>query len=243
MRGCLFVILFAAAVLGVGAWFLAPTLAAAVIDGALQSSGFAADSKTLTVAADPPVRLLVGRADRIDLDAQGVRWRTLAATRLGLEVDDVDLFARTARTVHGRFDGVAVTDGEGTPSTSTAVATITFEGPAGAAITTVDVDGESVRALVTAAVLRAFGARLTGVQLVPPNGLRLVAPGMSIDGALVVDVGGHGIGLSNRLGTVPIVTVDPSLPLRIEAVQVDATTLTIRGVLDVQSLLGTSAPG
>ena len=123
-----------------------------------------------------------------------------------------------------------------------ATATITFDGPARAAITSVDVDRASVRDLVTAAVLRAFGIRLTDVQLVAPNGLRLVASGMSIDGALVVD-GGHGIALSTRLGTVPVVTVDPSLPLWIEAVAVEATTLTIRGVLDVQSLLGSSAPG
>jgi hypothetical protein len=94
---------------------------------------------------------------------------------------------------------------------------------------------------VTSAVLRAFGVRLTDVQLVAPNGLRLVASGVSIEGSFVVD-GGHGIGLSTRLGTVPVVTIDPSLPLRIEAVEVEATTLTIRGVLDVQSLLGSSAP-
>ena len=52
----------------------------------------------------------------------------------------------------------------------------------------------------------------------------------------------RGWSTATRLGTVPVVTVDPALPLRIEAVEVEATTLTIRGVLDVQSLLGSSGP-
>ena len=241
MRGCLFVVFFAAAVLGVGAWFLAPPVAEALVGGSLRASGFEAQSSTLTIRANPPLRLLAGHADRLTLDAQGVTWRRVTASRLGLELDGVDLFGRTAATVHGRFDGVAIDDGQGSSPAGAAVATITFDGPADGAAATIEVDRDSVRNLVTAAVSRAFNVRLSDVELAAPDRLRLTVAGTSIEGSVTVD-GDRGLALSTRLGQVRIVTIDPSLPLRLRSVAVDAATLRVRGVLDVAGLLGGGGP-
>ena len=235
MRGCLFVVIVGALVLGVGAWLLAPGIAATIVAGSLRASGFSAETQTLAVAADPPVRLLTGKADRLTLDATGVTWGALTASRLVFELDDVDLINRTAVNVDGRFNGVAVDAGPGTAAT-TATATITFDGPADAAFTTIEVDRASVRALVTAAVSRSFSTQLTDIELIAPDRLRLVAPGASLEGTLTVS-GSNQLSLSTRLGTVPLVTIDPSLPLDLQSVSADPTVLRIAGVLDVGRLL------
>lgn len=240
MRGCLFVVLVGAAVLAVGGWLLAPTIAGALVAGALRASGFTAASQTLTVESDPPIRLLTGRADSLTLDATGVAWHGLSASGLGLELVDVDLVGRSAATVHGRFDGAAMDAGEG-GSAPSATATITFDGPADAAFTTIDVDRASVRALVSAAVSRSFSTQLSDVELVAPDRLRLVAPGASLEGSLRVTAPNE-LSLSTRLGTVPLVTIDPSLPLALRSASVDATDLRITGVLDVGRLLQESGP-
>lgn len=235
MRGCLFVVIVGALVLGVGAWLLAPGIAATIVAGSLRASGFSAETQTLAVAADPPVRLLTGKADRLTLDATGVTWGALTASRLVFELDDVDLINRTAVNVDGRFNGVAVDAGPGAAAT-TATATITFDGPADAAFTTIEVDRASVRALVTAAVSRSFSTQLTDIELIAPDRLRLVAPGASLEGTLTVS-GSNQLSLSTRLGTVPLVTIDPSLPLDLQSVSADPTVLRIAGVLDVGRLL------
>lgn len=241
MRGCLFIVLVGAVVLAVGAWLLAPTIAAAIVSGSLRASGFSADRQTLNVTADPPLRLLVGRADRLTLDAQGVTWHALTAARLGLELDDVDLLRRSAAAVHGRFDGVAVEDGAGGVA-SAAVATVTFDGAPSAATTTIELDRGSVQALVSAAAARSFSVDVTDVQLVSPDRLRLVAPGAAIEGSLRVTAPNQ-ISLATRLGTVPLVAIDPSLPLRLRSVSVVGTNLQVLGVLDVAALLRGSEPG
>jgi hypothetical protein len=241
MRGCLFVVIVGAAVLAVGGWLLSPAIAAAIVTGSLRATGFTAESQTLTVAADPPVRLLTGRADRLTLDATGVTWHALRASRLGFTLDDVDLLDRTAVTVDGRFDGVAVDAGQGAAAT-TATATITFDGPADAAFTTIEVDRPSVRALVTEAVSRSFSTQLTDVELITPDRLRLVAPGASLEGTLTVSASNQ-LSLSTRLGSVPLVTIEPSLPLDLRSVSADPTTLRITGVLDVGRLLQGAGSG
>jgi hypothetical protein len=214
-----------------------------MVAGSLRASGFTAQSQTLSVDADPPVRLLIGQADRLTLDAQGVTWHSVTASRLGLELDDVDLLSRSAVTVHGRFDGVAVDDGGGAAGRSTtATATITFDGPADAAFTTIEVDRASVRALVTAAVARSFSTQLGDIELFAPDQLWLIAPGATIKGSLTVRAPNE-LALSTALGTVPLVTIDPSLPLRLTSVSADPTELRIIGVLDVAELLRGSGPG
>jgi len=105
MRGCLFVLVVAAALIAVGAWFGAAPLTATVITSILEGSGYHATSSTVTAGADPPLRLLVGHADRVTVDGSGVTWRTFRAAQIDLTLGDVDLFGRTAGSIHGTITG------------------------------------------------------------------------------------------------------------------------------------------
>jgi hypothetical protein len=95
---------------------------------------------------------------------------------------------------------------------------------------------------VTAAVSRSFSTQLTDVELITPDRLRLVAPGASLEGTLTVSASNQ-LSLSTRLGSVPLVTIEPSLPLDLRSVSADPTTLRITGVLDVGRLLQGAGSG
>jgi hypothetical protein len=59
----------------------------------------------------------------------------------------------------------------------------------------------------------------------------------SIDGRLTIDPAGA-VAFNTRLGTVPILTIDPSLPLRLRSLAVVGGGLRLDGILDAQALLG-----
>jgi hypothetical protein len=58
-----------------------------------------------------------------------------------------------------------------------------------------------------------------------------------VDGRLLVDATGA-IAFSSSLGSSPILSLDPSFPLRIRTVRIDAGTLRIDATLDAEALLG-----
>ena len=237
MRGCLFVLLVAAIVIGSIAWFASAPIASTIVGAILDGSGFKAASSTITVAADPPPRLLLGQADRVAITATDVAWQTLRAARLSLTFDGVDLFARTATTIHGRLDEADVAAEDDTTSGGAApTATIEVDGPAAAADAAITVDAATIRRLILAAVEREFGVKATGVELVAPNRLRLAAPGATIDATLVVDERGA-LAVSTPLGAVEMFRVDPAIPLRLRSVTVLDGALRLDGILDVNALL------
>jgi hypothetical protein len=237
MRGCLFVLLVAAAVLGSIAWFGSVPIADTVIGAMLQASGYRATTTTITVTADPPPRLLLGQAERVAIDSTGVEWRSLLAARLSLTFDGVDLFARSANTIHGTIEGVELTGDAAAPTGAPAPAvTIALDGPADAASAAITVDEATIRALVLAAVSREFGTIATGVELVAPDRLRLTAPGATIEASLVID-GNGALAISTALGSVEMFRVDPTIPLRLRSVAVVDRALRLDGVLDVTGLL------
>ena len=238
MRGCLFVLLFAAIVVGSIAWFASAPIASTVVGAILDGSGFRAASSTITVTADPPPRLLLGQADRVSISATDVQWQSLRAARLSLTFDGVDLFARTATTIHGSLDDADVAaDDETTGGPAAPTATIAVDGPAAAADAAITVDAATIRRLIVAAVEREFGVKATGVELVAPNRLRLAAPGATIDATLVIDERGA-LAVSTPLGSVEMFRVDPSIPLRLRSVTVVDGALRLDGILDVNALLG-----
>jgi hypothetical protein len=84
MRGCLFILVLAAGVIGAVAWFGSPVLASVVIDSALRGAGYEAATSTVTATADPPPKLLTGRADRVRIQGSDVDFRTFHAASLDL---------------------------------------------------------------------------------------------------------------------------------------------------------------
>jgi hypothetical protein len=232
VRGCLFVLVVAATLLGAIAWFGASPLAGVMVRAALDSSGYRAATTSIAVEAAPPPRLLLGHADAVTIRGSGVEWRSLNAAALDLRLEDVDLFGRTAGTVSGSIDGAEVA---GTTVDPARVA-ITIDGPANAAIATIVADRATVRRLVLAGVSDTFHVQATDASLVAPDRLRVSTPGAVIEGSLVID-GDHVVAMATPLGSIPLLTLDDSLPLRLTGVSVIDRGLRLEGVLDVAALL------
>jgi hypothetical protein len=233
VRGCLFVLLVGVALIAGVAWFGAAPLASAAIGAALRGSGFQAGSSTVSVSADPPPRLLLGHADRVEISGSDVVWKGLRAGRLALTLTDVDLLRRTAGNLRGTIDGAELDTGPGSPAMD---ASVRLEGPADAAIAAITVPASAVRAAVLAA-LQDTNAAITDVRLVSPDRLRLVTPLGSVEGQFVIS-GDRDLGIATPLGTVTVLGIGPSLPLRLVDVSVADGALHLDGLLDVETLLG-----
>ena len=232
MRGCLSVLILAAAFLVGIVWFGGVPLVETVVEASLTSSAFEADELDVTVHADPPLVLALGRADRVEIDAKGVRWEDLRAGAMTLRLDGVDLLGRTATTADGQFSDVELAVAGGDP----ALVGIAIHGPAAAALTTIEIDGPTVKRMALAAFEKTFGTRPDSAELVAPDGVRVGIGDRQLNGTLRVDVDGALV-VSSGLGTLRLVEPDPSLPLRLTSVSIVDGGLALTGTLDVSALL------
>lgn len=233
MRGCLFVLIAAGLLVGLLAWFASPLLASAAIGIALQNGGFSSTSQTITATSDPPPKLLLGQADRVEIRANGVAFRTFRAQSLDLVLTGVDVLKRTATTIRGSVDAASVTTADRVPTE----ADLRIDGTATAASTEIVVSGATVDRVVRATFADEIGVAITRTELVAPDVLRIVTPAAALEGRVVIDASGA-VALSTRLGSAPILSLDRSFPLRLESVRVVDGDLVITGSLDATSLLG-----
>lgn len=232
MRGCLSILILAAAfVLGL-VWFGGPPLAATVVQASLTGSGFQADELAVTVRAEPPLVLALGRADRVDIEATGVRWNDLRAGSMRMRLDGVDLVERSATTADARFDDVELAVAGSEP----ALVGITMAGPAHEASTRIDIDAATVSRIAIAAFEEEFGSRPDSVELVAPDQIRARFGGNSLSGTLRVE-GDGALVLPTSIGTFRLVEPDPFIPLKLSGVSVNAAGLQLSGTIDLQSLL------
>lgn len=232
MRGCLSVLIIAAAFLLGIVWFGGPPLAETVVESSLTGSGFEADRLDVTVAADPPLALAVGRADRVEIEATGVRWKDLRAGSMTLRLDGVDLLARSATTADGQFRDVELAVAGGDP----ALVAITFAGPADGAATTIEIDRAAVSRMALAAFEQEFGTRPDAAELVAPDQIQVRLGGSALSGTLQVDADGALVVVAT-IGAVRLVEPDSSLPLRLTGVSVGNAGLRLTGTTDLASLL------
>ena len=232
MRGCLSVLIIAAAFLVGIVWFGGVPLAETVVEASLTSSAFEADELDVTVSADPPLVLALGRADRVEIEATGVRWVDLRAGSMSMRLDGVDLLARTATTADGQFRDVELAVAGGEP----ALVAIGISGPADGARTTIDIDGPTVSRIALSAFEEEFGTRPDSAELVAPNQVRVTLAGRQLSGTLAVEADGALV-VETGLGKVRLVEPDPSLPLRLMSVSVVDGGLALTGTLDVSALL------
>jgi hypothetical protein len=232
MRGCFSILILAAGFILAAIWFGGPPLAGTVVEATLTGSGFSADELDVKVEASVPVTLVAGRADRVTVDATGVRWSGLRAGSMSLAIDDVDLFGRTAGRVEGRFDDAELTGLGGAP----VPASISISGPASAATTKVRVDRSTVERLAAAAFQAEFGIRADTVALVAPDEVRLGVAGQTLSARLEILPNG-GVAATSPLGTVTLVTAASSLPLTLSGLAVGENGLELTGTIDIASLL------
>lgn len=233
MRGCLFVLIAAALLVGGLAWLASPLLASTVIGVALQDGGFSATTQTISATSDPPPKLLLGRADRVEIQATGVAFRTFHARSLDLVLTDVDVINRTAATISGSVDAASVTSADGVPTE----ADLRIDGSAPSAATSIVVAAATVDRVVRATFADEVGVAITRTELVDPDILRIVTAGATLEGRLVIDASGA-VALSTRLGSASILSLDRSFPLRLESVRVVDGDLVVTGRLDATRLLG-----
>lgn len=235
MRGCLFILVFAAIVASTAAWFGAPILAATVIQGALERGGYQAATSSVSATADPPPRLLLGHADRVEIRGSDVAFRTFHAASLDLVLSDVDIIARTAGRITGRIGGAELATSEGAAAGST-TADVEIYGSAKAAAARIVVDAATVDQIVKAAMKASFGVAVSSTALVAPDVLRISATGATVQGRLVIEDGA--IALATPLGTSQVLHLDPSFPLRLTTVNVVDGNLQVDATLDAQALIG-----
>ena len=236
MRGCLFVLIAAAAVLVTVIWFAAPVLASTVVGAMLQASGYSASRSSVEVEASPPIATLFGHADVIRIEGDDVAWHTFHAASLDLTLRDVDLFARRAATIDGSIDGVQLGAGAATaPDAPTA--DITFTGSTADARATIEIPAAFVQRIVGDAFVGALGRQVGSVTLAAPDRVEVATALGTIEGRLSIDPNGALI-LTTPVATTPILAFDPAFPLQLTTVTTTAAGIRLDGTLDVEGLLG-----
>lgn len=163
---------------------LLPPAAAGLVTVGLEAAGLRGDRLAVEVEAEPALRLLTGRADRVRIEGSGVRWADSTAASLHLVFVGVDLLGRRAATIEGRLAGVE-TDG---PSGPLSVASVAIEGPGAGPAARLGVDpGEARR--VVAALASSVGLVGGRVALEPPDRVAVSVAGRSLEARIVVDDG------------------------------------------------------
>jgi hypothetical protein len=224
VRGCVSVLVLAAAFTLGAAWFGGPRLAAALVQGGLAAGGFGGQRTTVDVVAEPPFEVLTGHADRVVIGSNDASFGELEVTRIDLVLGDVDLVARTFGSVDGALDGVRVGRVElsGTGSRTGAVVTMA---------------GVDVEQLARDAINDALTLPVGGAELRAPDLLRLSVAGQAVDARLLVEPDGR-LALAVPLAgetRLPIVDADP---ITLESVTVADGNLVLTGTLDLAALLG-----
>lgn len=232
MRGCLFVVILAAAVLVGGVWFGGPPLAGGVVAVGLAATGFRAAETTVDVVADPPLELLAGHADSVRIRARSATVEGLTAARVDLLLSDVDLLGRRAGVVAGELTGVRV----GGADDPLAIDAVEVSGPASGATTVVTIPPASVEGVVALAIERTFGTRGASVRLVSPDRLSFALAGRQVEA--VVSVGASGsLVASAPIGALELVPASAFRPLRVTNARVAGGALVLTGTLDLDALL------
>ncbi len=192
--GCLAVLVILA-LGGIVLSLLLPPTAAGLVTLGLEAAGLRADRLVVSVEADPPLRLLVGRADRVVVDGTEIRWGTTSAASLALVLVDVDLVGRRAASLDGQLLDVRTADG---PAGPVAVASVAISGPG---------SGPDARATVAPAEASRVVRALAGSVGLAAARVVLEAPDR-----VLVTVGGRT--LEARLGVAEgaVVVAGPAVP-------------------------------
>ncbi|HEX5015436.1 MAG TPA: hypothetical protein VFV72_14920 [Candidatus Limnocylindrales bacterium] len=233
MRGCLSVLLIAALFLGAVAWLGGPPIAGALVTAGLTASGLDARRMDVDVESDPPIKVGIGQADRVTIEADDIDWNGLKARALDLALDDVDIIGRRAATAEGRLTGAELPNVDPPGS----LATVEIDGPADDATVTVTIDGETVEAMAIEAFEARLGVRPDSATLEAPNRIRIRSGGLELAGGIEVSPAGD-VHVVVPLGTLTVVDGDPSVPFQLTDATVESGTLVLTGSIDLNDLMG-----
>jgi hypothetical protein len=220
VRGCFTTVVF---LLGIGlaaTWFVLPPVVGIITQGALATTGFDADSTSVTVTANPPPRLLILKADSVRIQATNLIYRGLHATSADITLHEVALADRTFKTIDGTLKGVRFPAEHG-PELGAPL--VRLSGSADRIRATVSVPAADAEALAAAAVEGGIGITPRSVTLTGPDRIQVEVGGQTVagrlsvraDGALMLDSPPGG-----SLGSIALVTPGPDAPFRIESFKV-----------------------
>ena len=240
MRSCLLRLLIWPVLLLVVAWFGLPPLASAAISAGLGAAGFHASAETVDLIADPPLELLVLRADQVHLRASRATFRGLAVASVDLTVTKLSVLDQTAGTIDGTLSGVTVPSANG-GSISVAAIDVSGSGAANNVAVRLGIGLREVERLAAAA-LGAPAGSLATVTLDAPNRATIVVAGAVVAGRLLVDVTGALVfrpaHATAEIGTsLVLARPSPATPIRLTGVVADPASLTVEGAMDL-SLFG-----
>jgi hypothetical protein len=235
MRSCLIQLFMAAVVIFALLWFGLPFGASWLATTALNSAGFTGTDTKVDVSADLPPRILLGHADEIHLTSSQVGVADLHAATIDLTLGDVDLFDRKIGTVNGTLNGVRVAAPNGDPIM---IDSAIIAGTAAAAKATLTTSKARLEQLAGTQLKATLGITST-VHLAAPDKVTVTINGKSEPGRLVVVDGGIVlVPTSSSLPSVPLIETGTGNPFHFTSISVGATTVTLVGTIDVESLLG-----
>jgi len=236
VRGCLFVVLLGAVVIGLVAIIGLPAVASGAVTAALTANGLHAADTRVTVTSNPPTAILGLHADRIRVHATDATWNDLRIGTLDLDLRDVSLVDRKAGTVAGLLDTVVVhkSDPED-PLDGLRMPVIRIAGSGKTVDATATLDGPDVEALVARAVEQKTKQQPESVALESPGRLVIRMGGLSVAGALAVASDGSLVlrpdgAAGALLGEITLVDA-AGLPFRLRTVRVVDGDLVLDGTL------------
>jgi hypothetical protein len=187
VRGCASVLILAAAFVVAGAWFGGPLLAETLVGGALGAAGFEAREQTIDATADPPIEVLAGTVDRVDIDARDARFGDLEAERMAVALFGVDLVTRTFATIEGDLTDVTLRTPDGGASTASRVELI---GEPENVRATVHLSPQLVSDLVARALERQLGFSVGETTLEAPDQVAFTAGPARVTARFLIEADG-----------------------------------------------------
>ena len=235
MRSCLIQLLITVTVIFALLWFGLPFGASWLATNALNAAGFTGTNTKVEVSAQIPPRILLGHADTIRLTSSEVGAGDLHAATMDLTMSDVELLNRNFGSVSGTLTGVRVPAPNGNPVT---IDTVALDGSGTAAGATLTLSSAEARDLVVSQLQTQTNIQGT-VTFKSPNIATVTINGKAELGHLVVDGGAlQLIPVNGSLPTVILIDSGSGNPFQLKSVAVTATTVTLGGTIDLQSLLG-----
>jgi hypothetical protein len=235
MRSCLIQLLVLIAVVFALLWFGLPLGAGWLASNALNASGFSGTGTKVDVSSNPPPLLLTGRADTIHITSSQVSVGDLHAASLDFTLEGVSLLDRTIDTVDGTLTDVKMPSPDG----KTVVAeSASLNGPGTKAQAALNMSKSVIESLASQQLKSQTGISAT-VTLAEPNKVTVKIGSQSQTGTIQVrnnelDI----VPASASLPTVALLKSSDGNPFMLTSVGISGNVVTLRGVIDVQALLG-----
>jgi hypothetical protein len=234
-RGCVLWLLTFGAFIVLVLWFALPPVAGGLVTAALGAAGFHGADTRVEVGADPPLKLLLLKADRVHVQSTEASILNVDADSVDVLLRNVSIQDRTFESIEGTLSGVRFTPDQGPPFTAR---TVQLTGPAEAAKATLSVDQASVQALVATAVADATGQQVSRVALAAPDRVSVVVAGTTASGRLAIDTAGQLVVIPASGRSIPLVGTGSGTRLRLQSVQVVDQGLELSGVMDLRADAG-----